>query len=197
MWPCTLEHLLSLTDHGRGCFIGFSWESWRRGWGVRWGSCTLGSGVLLSRRQVAVLGAAPLHPVRCHRLTRGQRLCTQPAELRCGPNHFTPGALAWSAGCKASTHNTLWASETGPSSQERKVRLFYYSDSIFISWDLLMGFAGDTSVWRWHDWSVIVSYIKVLIVFLFYRWKCFEFWRAAGQIELGLIFHSILCCYQL
>ena len=79
---------------------------------------------------IAVSGAAPLRTA-----------C--PAEaLRRQLRRLALGTLAWRARRKASAGGTLWASDTRLSTKEKKVR-FYYPDSIFISGDLLMGFAGD------------------------------------------------------
>ena len=51
------------------------------------------------------------------------------------------GTLVWSALSEASAVTSLWASGNRGSTEEReKVRL-YYPDSLFISWELLMGFS--------------------------------------------------------
>lgn len=58
---------------------------------------------------------------------------------------FTLGTLLRSARSKASAHGTLWASETRLSTKETKVRFYFVTQvPTVISWELLMGFAGDT-----------------------------------------------------
>ena len=65
-------------------------------------------------------------------------------QLRCGHSHVVPGILVWGACVKAAARDTLWArvNQTKRKGEEKKVSL-YYPDSIFIPWELLLGFACD------------------------------------------------------
>ena len=120
-----LNSPLSLPDkrgRGQGCFLGIS-SVWREQ-----NSSESVAPVLLMLQTAAQV----------------QPLCTRPAAvLSWGAvvSGFPHGVPVWSVELEASARGTLWTSETRLSTKE-KVRL-YYSDSVFISWELLMGSADD------------------------------------------------------
>ena len=136
--------MLSSTPLQRGC-----------GWGCLIGSqgdafqtCT----AVLLKCLIAVLGAESLHTACCHHLAlqcRAQSLCTWPAQLK---------HLIWAAICTGNSglRCSVWGLYTGhPMSkwnqvkhkgkERRKMVRIYYWDSVFISLELLMDFASDST----------------------------------------------------
>ena len=72
-----------------------------------------------------------------------QRSCARP-ELRCGHGHFALGA-GLNGQCEASALAPLWANETSPSTNEKKVRLYFITQILILgnfSWALLVTGAG-------------------------------------------------------
>lgn len=109
-----------------------------------------GGGVLVGQVQLCSSGsrwgAVSLHMVgRCHLESRFPLvlLYTVP-KLRCLVQLFHTKNSGLKCHVEASACGPLWVSETRQGAKRKKFRLFY-SDSIFIPWEMLTGFARDKS----------------------------------------------------
>lgn len=142
--------------------------------------------------------AATVHEACCRHLElqcHSQRSCARP-EPRCGHGHFALGT-GLNGQCEASAHAPLWANETSPSTNEKKVRLYFITQILVLilgnfSWTLLVT-GGGMLAWselsgrilesrgRWLAWityfrnNVVhlqtVLYSFCLIVFEISTWR--------------------------
>lgn len=68
-------------------------------------------------------------------------LLHKPVRLGIGHSHFVGGTLVWSKGFEAPVLSTLWTQRK----RKKKLRLCLITQIVFISWEVLMDFATDTS----------------------------------------------------
>ena len=140
------------------------------GWGWGQSSCASRAGVLLTALipDRSARGGVPAHGP----------LLPSWIEVSCAALLHTPARLClvqpfctWNAGWKlVSACGTLWANETRRSTKEKKKVRLYYPDSIFISWEFLVGFAGDKSpLCRLSCSSFLRAADRHRLVF----WNCF------------------------
>ena len=113
--PCSRAH--TSRSPWRGCFIPCLVIP--RGGGVlaRLARLCWNQGSGLSAGRIASARDPPLRSwIEC----RVQRVCTQPAKLRCWHGHFQPAMPVWSAGFKASACDSHWASDIQLSTNKEK-----------------------------------------------------------------------------